>query len=266
MTKHYFLDSSALLGLTFFSDRWFQEAYPLYNDRRELHISELVLREYCNYEKNSDEVKTPEDTSQIDPDWKTEAGKFQDLKDDLKEPLSEYTRQIRRLDRSGMVLEDAIETFIDHFEIREEAEPQIRAYFEDKFEERVVNAHYVNRYSQELVDRVLYTANKNRAKLAQEVTVHESRYDTADDIKTRWDELPDASVHNPDLSILVDATVIADRRKIDYFVSGDSDHLAVQEFGNDYFDLSIISIADTFHPTSGLPQSKKQKSSQKETS
>jgi len=266
MTKHYFLDSSALLGLTFFSDRWFQEAYPLYNDWRNIYISELVLREYCNYEKNSDEVKAPEDTSQIDPDWNTEAGKFGDLKDDLKEPLSEYTRQIRRLDRSGMVLEDAIETFIDHFEIREEAEPQIRAYFEDKFEERVVNAHYVNRYSQELVDRVLYTAKKNRARLAQEATVHESQYDTADGIKTKWDELPDASVHDPDLSILVDATVVANRQKIDYFVSGDSDHLAVQEFGNDYFDLSIISISDTFHPTSGLPQAKKQKSPQKETS
>lgn len=259
MTKHYFLDSSALLGLTFFTDRWFREAYPLYDDQRQLDISELVLREYCTYEKDSDLRKAPEDTSKINPDWNSEAGKFGDLEDGLKEPLSEYTRQIRRLDRSGMVLEDAIETFIDHFEIRKEAEPQIRTYFEEKFEERVVNARYVNRFSQELVDRVLYTAKKNKARLAEEVEIHDSRYDSAGGTKTRWRDLPDARVHEPDLSILVDATEVANRQKIDYFVTGDSDHLAVQEVGLSYFSLSIISIADTFYPTSGLPHAKKQK-------
>lgn len=97
------------------------------------------------------------------------------------------------------------------------------------------------------------------SRLAREVEVHQSRYNTDGGIRTRWRELPDAQVHEPDLSILVDAIAVAEQQKIDYFVTGDSDQLAVQELGLSYFNLSIISIADTFHPTSSLPQAKKKK-------
>lgn len=250
MEQDYFVETSALLGLTFFSDRWFRDVRPLPDRGHPLHTSELVLHEYCN--ADNDASLPPEDPEDLASDWNADAGKYRVIEDDLKRPLPEFFRHVRRLGRDDLTLEEAINAFIDHFGIREEAEPQIRSRFREHFENRAVTAQYINEFVHDLIDRILKVAKENRETLSTEVELHESSYHTADQTRRRWKEFPDHRIHEPDLSILVDATTVGGSTGVDYFVTGDSDLLAIQQVATEYFGLSIISMEDEFAPPNRL--------------
>jgi hypothetical protein len=273
MPYDHFIETSTLIGLTFFSDRWYKEAQPLYNDRYRLHTSELVLYEYCN--KDGEHRSPPENPEELNLDWDGEAGKYRDIEDRLKKPLPDFFRHTRRLGRNGsFTLEEGIDAFIQHFGIREEAEPQIRSEFKEHFEDRVVNSQYINEFVQDLIDRILKTAEENREKISEKIELHNSRYHIAEQTRRRWQELPedirinesrcedetwrkyptDHYLHEPDFSILVDATVVSKNGDADYLVTGDSDLLTAQETATEYYDLSIKSMSDKYPPTEGLPQ------------
>lgn len=280
MTWDYFLDTSALAGLTFFSDRWFREVKPLYDAGHPLHTSQIVLYEYCNREFETD-PKRPKDPSSIDIDWESSEGVYQKVGENLKKPLPEFFRRIRRLARDGITLEEAVDIFVNHFEIREEAVPQIRHRFEEYFEHRVVTGQYVNQCAQDLIDRILYAGEQNREALKERVEVHESRYHESDEDVQRWadfildggrldeqaadggfQESVDLSdpwrnvpeIIQADISILVDACVLCDEVGLDYLVTGDSDILAAQSIAEPNYGISVISIADEFSPGSEWPR------------
>lgn len=255
MTRDYFLETSTLLGLTFYSDRWFSDIRPLYDSGHSLHTSKLVLYEYCNrrrHGENQDPV-LPDDPETLTLDWESDDGKYRLIEKRLKRPLPEYFRQIRRLGRDDLVLEDAIEAFVDHFEIREQAEPRIRSKFRSHFEERAVTPRYVNNFVQSLIDDILATAQHNREAIGTRLELHDSTYHERDDSRQRWVDLPDQLMHEPDLSILIDATSISSEGAIQYLVTGDSDFLKMQDIGSSYYDFSIVSILDEFAPIKPEP-------------
>lgn len=243
----YFIETSALLGLTYFSDRWFRDVKPLYDRGHPLHTSTLTLCEYCHHDRAT--TLPPDDPSDLPHNWDGEAGKFRVIEDSLKKILPKYLRHIRQEGRDGLELEAAIKAFLDYFGIRRQAEPQVRAHFREYFEERAVTTQYVGKFAHTLVDRILDAAQKNKQTLGETVIVHDSTYHTAGEMRRRWKELPDSSLHEPDLSILMDATELTEVGTLKYFVTGDSGLLAIQSIATDYYDLSIISIQDEFVPT-----------------
>ena len=246
MTRPYFVETSTLLGLTYFSDRWFRDVRPLYDRGHSLHTSTLAVLEYCHHDRST--PLPPDDPSDLVADWESEEGKYRVIEDSLKRPLPKFMRHIRKEGRDGLELETAIEAFIDYFGIRPQAEPQIRARFREHFEERAVTSQYVGEFAHQLIDRILYTARQNKRTLSESVTVHDSEYHLSDETRRRWTDLPEHPLHEPDLSILVDATKLTERGAFRHFVTGDSDFLAVQPVASDYYGLSIISMQDEFAP------------------
>jgi hypothetical protein len=246
MTRSYFAETSTLLGLTYFSDRWFRDVKPLHDRGHPLHTSTLALNEYCHHDRSTS--LPPDDPSDLDNGWEGEAGKFRIIENRLKRTLPKFLRHIRKEGRNGLDLETAITAFLDHFGIRPQAESQIRAQFNEHFEERAVTTQYVGEFVHTLLDRILDVAQKNKRTLSETVTVHDSLYHTVDETRRRWRELPDDPPHEPDLSILTDATELSKQGVLRYFVTGDSDLLAVQPVAIDYYGLSIISMGDEFAP------------------
>jgi len=247
MTRDYFVDTSALIGLTFLSDRWFRDARELYLSEHTVHTSEIVLYEYCNRDRST-QPRKPRTLDALDVDFDTTDGIYGKKIRGLKKPLPEYFRQIRRLEREGLTLEKAVESFINHFEIREQATPQVKSYFNYYFDNRAVTAQYINDCAQKLIDKILARAKKTRSNLEKRVNLHDSLYADRDHLADRWKVLTGGAIHEPDLSILVDVTALATGGKIDYFMTGDSDLLQAQEYATADYDFSVISIQDELYP------------------
>jgi hypothetical protein len=148
-----------------------------------------------------------------------------------------------------LTLETVVQEFIDIFEIRKQAEPQIRGEFENEFADKTITRQYVNEFASELIDKILRASDVMKQKLAELVEVHGSKYHVAVEEKRKWKEFPEKSPCEPDLSIIVDATQVIKGNSVNTVLSGDSDILALQEIANSYFGFSILSMADEYSVT-----------------
>lgn len=244
MTRELFVDTNVLLGLTFYSDRWFQEARPAFENEHAIHVSDLVVYEYCCSPRPF--RQPPDNPRELDIDWSSEQGLVGRIRKRLSKPYREYRGTVRRLSDEDLTLERAIQEFIDTFEIREQAEPQIRGEFEKEFADKAVTRQYITEFASELIDKILRAAVVMKQELAKRVTVHDSEYHTAEEDKRRWKDFPANPPSEPDLSILVDATQVVNQNGVSTVLSGDSDILAIQEIANTYFGFSILSMADEY--------------------
>lgn len=242
--RELFVDTNVLLGLTFFSDRWYRAAQPAYDNDHELHTSELVVFEYCC----SPEPFTipPDDPSQEDIDWSNDHGLVERIRNKISKPYRDYRGRIRRLPEEELTLERAIELFIDIFEIREQAEPQIRSEFEGEFDGKAITRQYINRFASALIDKILNASEEMKSELADFVEVHDSKYHVAIEEKRRWEDFPDQPPDEPDLSIMVDATQVIKENSVNTVLTGDSDLLVLQSTANDYFGFDILSMDDEY--------------------
>lgn len=242
MPRGYFLETNTLLGLTFYSDRWFRDIRPIYDTEYEFYTSELVLYEYCNSEHSF--TFPPSNPQNQTLSWDTERGRFRKITNDLKRPLSTFTREIRGLSDESLTLTRVMEEFIDQFSIRKEAEPQIREKFESHFENRELTTRYVNKFVGELIDDILSTAKKNKQSLKERVKVQPSVYHKVREMRRKWQDLPGDVIHEPDQSILVDATNVINNNGANHLVTGDSDILQLQKIANEYYNFTIVSMTD----------------------
>lgn len=249
MKRELFVDTNVLLGLTFYSDRWFREARPAYDNGHEIHASDLVVFEYCcSPEPFTDPPENPED---LDIDWSHNQGLVGRIQDRLAKPYREYRGEIRHSTREELTLEYAIQTFIDIFAIREQAEPQVRQEFETEFADKAITRQYITEFVSELIDRILQAAEVMKQKLELRVQTHNSVYHKAEEIRQKWEDFPEKTPDEPDRSIVIDATRVIEERSVNTLLSGDSDILALQEIANEYFDFSILSMADEYSADSG---------------
>jgi hypothetical protein len=274
MSRHYFLDTNAIVGLVFLSDRWFSEIRPIYQKRHQIHITDIVLYEYCNRNYNT-QGNIPDSSSITDIDWNVTGGVYRMVEKQLKKSLSSYFREVREVARDGLTLGKVKELFISEFEIREQARRQVESYFDEYFEQNVLSEHYVCSCAQDLVDHILNTAQKNHEQLEKTVLLHQSTYMGADtDLLRICNALPDAftkkDISNEeytdyddpwkivdysvkgDLAILIDAIHLDSKIGLRSLISGDSDILRAQEFVNNYYDVSVLSISDEFTPENDL--------------
>lgn len=242
--RELFVDTNVLLGLTFYSDLWFRKARPAYENGHEIHTSDLVVYEYCCSPQPFS--KPPSDPEELNIDWSCEQGLVGRIQDRLSQPYREYRGTIRHCSDDQLTLEYALEEFIEIFKIREEAHPQIRYQFEEEFNNKAVTRQYINEFVSELIDKILHAAEVMKQKLALRVQTHESEYHIGDEEKQTWKDLPSNPPDEPDLSIIIDATRVIEKHSVDTVLSGDSDILALQKIANEYFDFSILSMADEY--------------------
>jgi len=244
MKRELFVDTNVLLGLTFYSDRWFREARPAYDNGHEIHASDLVVFEYCcSPEPFTDPPENPED---LDIDWTYNQGLVGRIRNRLSKPYREYRGEIRHSTREELTLEYAIQTFIDVFEIREQAEPQVRQEFKTEFADKAITRQYITEFVSNLIDRILQAAEVMKQKLELRVQTHNSVYHKSEEIRRKWEDFPENTPDEPDRSIVIDATRVIEEESVNTLLSGDSDILALQEIANEYFGFSILSMADEY--------------------
>lgn len=244
MTRELFVDTNVLLGLTFYSDRWFREARPAYENNHEIHASDLVVYEYCCSPHPF--RQPPDNPKELDIDWSYDQGLVGRIRAQLSQPYREYRGTIRRLPEEELTLENVTQEFIDIFEIRDQAVPQIRGKFEKEFADKALTRQYVNEFVSELIDKIIHASTIMKQKLANRVDVHDSKYHVATEDKRRWKDFAENPPSEPDLSIIVDATQVIKKNSVNTVLSGDSDLLALQEIANEYFEFDILSMADEY--------------------
>lgn len=243
--RSFFVDTNVLLGLTFFSDMWWRDARPLYEYDHPLHTSELVVYEYCVSPHPF--TDPPADPSKEQISWAYDRGTYGVITNRLKRPYREYRQRIREIDREDdLTLERAIELFIELFEIRPDAEPQICSEFKYEFDQKPVTGHYVQQFVSRLLGKIFKKADEVKNELSKLVEVHDSVYHMASDTKRRWKDFPERSPDEPDLSIITDATHVMNRDSVDFVLSGDSDFTVLQEIAGEYFEFSILSLAEEY--------------------
>lgn len=244
MPRELFVDTNVLLGLTFYSDRWFREARPAFDNNHQIHASELVVFEYCSSPKPF--RNPPESPDAMDIDWSYNQGLVGRIRSRLSKPYREYRGTIRQLADDELTLERGIDEFLRVFEIREQAAPQIRAEFEREFETKTVTRQYICEFASDLIDKILRASVVVKEALSKRVKVHNSEYHVADRDRRKWKLYPDSPADEPDLSIIIDGTQVLRENGVSTVLSGDSDILALQEIANEYFGFSILSMADEY--------------------
>lgn len=248
--RDFFVDTNVLIGLTFYSDRWFQEVRDAFINDHEIHASELVIYEYCCSSNPFGEP--PDSPDEMDIDWSFKQGVFGKVQKKLSQPYSEFRRTIRYTPDEDFSLDYAVEEFIDSFAIRKQAEPQIRTEFEREFEDKAVTKQYINEFVSELIDKIIRAAEVMKQKLRVRVNTHDSVYHEADELRRKWIDLSRISRHNePDLSIVIDGTDVIEDSSADTLLSGDSDIIQLQPTANEYFDFNILSMADEYSVNRG---------------
>jgi len=240
----YFIDTNCLVGLTFFHDRWYHDVKPLYENNR-LYASEAVLYEYCN--RDSGDPSMPDDPSNFDISRDAVAGKYSDIRDELEKKLPRFHREIRRLAMDGLTLEGVVDAVVDHFEIREQAEPQIEAFLEEYFEERALIERQVKTAVRDLVDRILYTSKENKESLLSQLTLVDSKYHEMEQTRETIEYETDGWIQEADFCILLDAVRLAQAGTLGKFVSGDSGLLHAEEVTVNRYDLSLIWAENEFY-------------------
>lgn len=244
MPRELFVDTNVLLGLTFYSDRWFRAARPAFENDHQIHASDLVVYEYCSSPKPF--RNPPKNPDTMDIDWSYNQGLVGRIRSRLSKPYREYRGIIRQLPDEEVTLERGVEEFLQAFKIREQAAPQIRGEFEREFETKAVTRQYMCEFASELIDKILRASVVVKESLSKRVEVHKSEYHTADDDRRKWKRYPDNPLDEPDLSIIIDGTQVIRENGVSTVLSGDKDLLALQEIANEYFGFSILSMADEY--------------------
>ncbi|EMA29103.1 hypothetical protein [Haloarcula japonica] len=247
MTR-YFVETNVLAGLTYSHDRWHRDVKPLYQNNT-LYTSEFVVYEYCNQRRRDPSIVS--DPSQLSTDVDAEDGKYQHIAKILEDRVPFFDKQIRQLQREGMTVEKVVDAFIDHFEIRKQAEPQIRSYFQDYFSTRELTDRNARRAVQDLRDLILWAAERNKDILMENVKIRESAYHEMDEEREVIEAeigLGEWGMSREDLQWVLDAIYTMQRGVLDRFVTGDKNDVAqFKHTLTKEFDIAVLYATEEFY-------------------
>lgn len=243
----YFVDTSCLVGMSFLHDSWYRDAKPLYDTGNDIVLSEFVLYEYCNRDRDED-PPIIEDPATLDVTSEKKDGVFGKKYEELENILPHFERHIDRLAIDGLTMNELVKSFIEHFDIRDDDVPAIVAYFEDYFESRQLIAANAKPCVKDLIDSILYVARENKRRILADADLVPSVYHEQDEIRRQIEDIINPrNLPNEDRDVIVDAIHLSSTGEIDMMVTGDKKHqLKLQEDLGDLFDLTMISIADEF--------------------
>lgn len=248
----YFVDTSCLLGLVFLHDRWHRDINPIVEQGNQIYASNFVLYEFCSRE--SGEYSWYDDSSEFSVDIDKKSGKFGYIRNDLLRELPKFNRELDKVDQESLDIDSLIRIFMDHFEVRKQARPQITDWFEEYFESREFSHRTAKKSVSDLIDHILVNAEQRKEEILDEMKIVPSKYDSLDDEKRKLDAQigityqPDQSgIHIEDANVLLDAISLCKEGEASKFVTGDKKHfIRFQEEIKELFDVSVLYIKDDF--------------------
>ena len=243
----YFVDTSCLVGMSFVHDSWYRDAKLLYDKGNDIVLTEFVLYEYCNRDRDND-PSIVNDPSTIDVTSYGRGGIFGKKYEELENILPHFERHIDRLAINGLSMNELVKSFIEHFDIRDDDIPAVVTYFENYFESRQLIAANAKPCVKDLIDSILYVARENKRRILDDADIFPSVYHEQDEIRRQIEDIINPwNLPDEDRDVIVDAIHLSNIGKVDMMVTGDKKHqLRLQEDIGDLFDLTMISIADEF--------------------
>ena len=140
----------------------------------------------------------------------------------------------------GLTLEGVVDAVVDHFEFREQAEPQIEDFLEEYFEERALIERQVKTAVRELVDRILYTSKENKDLLLSYLTLVDSKYHEMEQTRETIEYETNGWIQEADFCISLDAIRLVQASTLSKFVSGNSGFLHAEEVTINRYDLTHL--------------------------
>lgn len=242
----YFLDTGALLGITFLHDLWRDEAERLFETDNTLYTSRAVIYEYCNSDR-SNSLET------ADVNWESEEGRFGEKFSKVRAAQVNLDLKLSTYDDDELDLETLVDAFISETGIEDEIYPQskideyirpnIRAFLVDEIGDREITREVAREAMDALCDTIQTEARDTRDRLRRRIKEGPER-------QTEWAEqrqrlsFVDGYV---DKVILCDAGHMADKNLLERVITADKgDIYEHREQIDAILGLRILFIKDEF--------------------
>lgn len=222
----YYLDTNCLTGYTFFNDWWHSDAKRLFDSDNELYIGDTVLFEYCNSPVTDEDIEYTWERSELS--WTEEKGNFKSKLAELRD--SRFLFEDKLFDRDDLDLDTAVEIFVDAYNIKDESEPAIRRYFEQKLDQLDldVTTENVRKIQKMLVEDLQRYARERKEELRKRVNLGPERDDIPD---TRVSTIKRTLSDDMDIEVVCDASYMCDVGLLERVVTGDKGNALRDEDG-----------------------------------
>lgn len=171
----YFLDTGAVVGVTFLHDLWFTDAHRLFESENSFYLTPAVVYEYCN---STDENSL----HSADIDWESEDGLFgaklsnvraAQINLDLKfQSCSDDELSIDSM-TDDFITESGVEENVDQEGIDEYIRPNIRRFIEYQVGDREVTREVAREVMDVLCDTIQTNARDTRNEIKEMITEYE---------------------------------------------------------------------------------------------
>jgi len=249
----YFLDTGALLGITFLHDLWREESKHLFETGNTLYTSRAVVYEYCN----NDDSNSPETA---DVDWETEEGRFGEKFSKVRAAQVNLDLKLRTYD-DELDLETLVDAFITETGIEDEVyppskideyiRPNIRAFLADEIDGGEITPKVAREAMDALCDTIQTKARDTRERLRRRLKEGPERQTDWEETRERL-EFVDGYL---DRVILCDAGHLRDEDILEKVITADkTDIYENRKRIGAVLGLTILFIKDEFADPA-IPQS-----------
>lgn len=248
----YFLDTGALVGVSFLHDLWRNDAERLFETDNTLYTSQAVIYEYCNNDRSNS-------YSSAEIDWDSEEGRFGEKFAKVRAAQTNLGLKLRTYDDEELDLETLVEAFITETGIDDEIYPQrkideyirpnIRKFLVEEINGREVTCTVAREVMDALCDTIQNEARNTRTRLQQRIKEGPERTGDWSDRKQQLAFIDGGM----DREILCDAGHMEDKNLLKKVVTADKNHLyGNRERINAILGLKIIYLKDEFADPSPL--------------
>lgn len=239
----YYLDTGAVVGLTFIHDRWRNEAERLFETENSLYLTRPVIYEYCNSTRNNNL-----ETANVD--WKSTDGLFEKkllkpsaAQANLGPVVQNYTDDVD-IDAlvSDIVEAGKLDEDIDEEVFESEVRPNIREFIEAQVGDKDLTPKVAREVMRTLRSTIEARAKKKKEEIKNRVTV--------EFVPSERDEHRDTFHYVEgyvDKIILCDATWMENQNILSRVITTDKSHLYCNRdrIGADA-GLAVLYLKDEF--------------------
>lgn len=239
----YFLDTGAVVGVTFLHDLWFTDSRRIFDSENSFYLTPPVVYEYCN--STDDNL-----LRNTDIDWDTEEGLFGKKLSAVRAAQINLDLKLRSADDDDLSIESLTDDFLEESRVEEKVDersineyirPNIRRFIEYTVDGRELTSKVAREVMDVLCDTIQSNARDTREEIQNRVTEYSVPSDERDHYKERF-SFVDGFV---DTVILSDVTWLDKKGVLSKIVTSDGSHM----YGNrDRIDtvagLTVLFIKD----------------------
>lgn len=252
----YFLDTGALLGITFLHDLWRSESERLFATKNTVYTSDAVVFEYCN----RDQSNTYESA---DIDWETEEGRFGEKLSKVRAAQVNLDLRLQTYDDSELDLESLVDAFLSEVGIKDEIYPEkkigtqirpnIRQFLKSEIGDKEITCKVAREAMDTLCDTIQYEAREARRQLRDLIKRGPERESDWKEVRERL-SFVDGKM---DKIILCDVSHLENKNILQKVITADkSDLYGQRERIHTVLGIKVLFIKDEL-AENALPQEKK---------